>query len=68
MFDMTRIEYAAELIPTAAIPGVISRSTAQLTSDTSAITPLRSGTPYCQLGRRSLAVEGRDGSLEDCCG
>jgi hypothetical protein len=38
MFDMTRIEYAAELILTAAIPGVISSSTAQLTSDMSAIT------------------------------
>jgi hypothetical protein len=55
MFVMTRIEYAAELILTAAIPGVISSSIAQLTSDMSAITPLRSGTPYCQL-----QLEGED--------
>lgn len=39
IFEMTRLEYAAELILTAAVPSVISSSIAQL-SDMSAIRPL----------------------------
>jgi hypothetical protein len=55
-------KHAAELILTAAIPGVISSSTTQL-SDMSAIRPL--GTRERRISylfrRRSLAVEGKEG-------
>jgi hypothetical protein len=67
MFDMTRIEYAAELILTAAIPGVISSSTAQLTSDMSAITrfswkeKISSGRQRWKFGRLLWVRREKDG-------